>query len=276
MSEPPPPRKPPPYDPPVDPFRRLRTATPARIGLGRCGHGLPTASVLEFQLAHARARDAVHEKFLPERIAAEIGDREVRVVHSMAADRRIYLQRPDLGRRLFEADAARLAATSVAPDAGDQTQRNRTVSLVIADGLSAPAVHTHAIALLKKLLPLLGRWRIAPIVIACQARVALGDEIGHLLDAALVAVLIGERPGLSAPDSLGIYLTWQPRPGRQDSERNCISNIRPPTGLSYEQAANRLAWLMSAAYSQQLTGVGLKDTSAPVALPPATDTLNSK
>jgi ethanolamine ammonia-lyase small subunit len=242
-----------------DPFARLRKSTPARIGLGRCGHGLPTVALLEFQLAHARARDAVHEKFDPEAVVAALDERETVIVHSRAPDRQTYLQRPDLGRQLLQADAIRLTT-------GDPYE----VAFVIADGLSAPAVHAHAVPLLHALFPKLNGWRIAPIVIACQARVALGDEIGSRVGAALVVVLIGERPGLSAPDSLGAYLTWQPRPGRQDSERNCISNIRPPTGLTCDQAASRIAWLLSAARRQRLTGVGLKDSSAtPTLLPQA-------
>ncbi len=245
----------------TDPFARLRAATPARIGIGRYGHGLPTAALLEFQLAHARARDAVHEKFDPEGVAAALGDRETVIVHSQAPDRHSYLQRPDLGRQLLAADAMRLTP-------GDRTDTAPyEVAFVIADGLSAPAVRTHAVPLLHALFPKLGDWRIAPIVLACQARVALGDEIGSRLGAALVVVLIGERPGLSAPDSLGAYLTWQPRPGRQDSERNCISNIRPPAGLTYDQAASRIAWLLSAARHRKLTGVGLKDASAIPTLP---------
>ncbi len=276
MSDTPP--KPARPEPPLDPFRRLRAATPARIGLGRCGHGLPTGAVLEFQLAHARARDAVHETFVPERVAADLGTHEVRIVHSLAPDRQTYLQRPDLGRRLLDADVVRLTCgagdTGTASEAkrgaaeGDRAPTDQTVAFVIADGLSPPAVHNHAVPLLKALFPLVSGWQIAPIVIACQARVALGDEIASRLNVATVAVLIGERPGLSAPDSLGVYLTWEPRPGRRDSERNCISNIRPPTGLSYEQAASRLAWLMNAARGQRLTGIGLKDTSGSPALPP--------
>jgi ethanolamine ammonia-lyase small subunit len=267
-----------------DPFARLRNSTPARIGLGRCGHGLPTAALLEFQLAHARARDAVYKKFDPESVAAALGERETMIVRSRAPDRQTYLQRPDLGRQLLKEDATRLAAgahrnhpaSAAAADsanvATDQAPRpsgttRYEVAFVIADGLSAPAVHTHAAPLLRALFPKLPDWHIAPVVIACQARVALGDEIGTLLDANLVAVLIGERPGLSAPDSLGAYLTWHPRPGRQDSERNCISNIRPPTGLSYDQAASRITWLLSAARRQKLTGVGLKDASDTLALP---------
>ena len=278
-----------------DPFARLRNSTPARIGLGRCGHGLPTAALLEFQLAHARARDAVNKKFDPESVATALGERETVVVRSQAPDRQTYLQRPDLGRHLLEADITRLtidraknhsavgqransggsgkgaaadsgnAATDHAPNPSDATPYE--VAFVLADGLSAPAVHTHAVPLLEALFPKLPDWHIAPVVIACQARVALGDEIGALLRANLVAVLIGERPGLSAPDSLGVYLTWHPRQGRQDSERNCISNIRPPTGLSYDQAASRITWLLSAARRQKLTGVGLKDASDTLALP---------
>lgn len=254
-----------------DPFARLRNSTPARIGLGRCGHGLPTAALLEFQLAHARARDAVYEPFDPESVAASLGERETVIVHSRAPDRQTYLQRPDLGRQLLERDSTRLAADSanVATDQAPQPSDTAPydVAFVLADGLSAPAVHAHALPLLHALLPKLPDYHIAPVVIACQARVALGDEIGALLGANLVAVLIGERPGLSAPDSLGAYLTWHPRKGRQDSERNCISNIRPPTGLTYDQAASRIAWLLSAARRQKLTGVGLKDASVTIALP---------
>jgi ethanolamine ammonia-lyase small subunit len=277
--------------PPVDPFARLRNSTPARIGLGRCGHGLPTAALLEFQLAHARARDAVHEQLDPGSLTAALHERKTITVHSRAPDRQTYLQRPDLGRQLLEADVTRLTSSghAAAQDAasqransardatGQRTNNDRRgrgtdcpgpydLAVVIADGLSAPAVHTHAAPLLQILLPKLADWRLAPIVIACQARVALADEIGSLLGATLVVVLIGERPGLSAPDSLGAYLTWHPRPGRQDSERNCISNIRPPTGLSYEQAASRIAWLLSAARRQKLTGVALKDASAILSL----------
>ena len=244
-----------------DPFARLRQATPARIGLGRCGNALPTQALLEFQLAHARARDAVHETYRPDTLvaqlaAAQIGGSSPLIVHSQAPDRHSYLQRPDLGRSLNVSDSEQLSAAQY------------EVAFVIADGLSAPAAHRHAVPLLQALWPKIEPWRIAPVVIACQARVALGDAIGAQLGASLVAMLIGERPGLTSPDSLGIYLTWHPHRGRQDSERNCISNIRPPTGLSYEQAASRLAWLMHAARHQRLTGVGLKDSSN--VLPPPT------
>lgn len=238
----------------ADLLARLRACTPARVFLGRSGAGLPTRALLEFQLAHARARDAVYDEFQPERVAALFPGHEVRVAHSRALDRQTYLQRPDLGRRLDDHSAASLSR-------GDYD-----VAFVIADGLSAHAVHEHAASTLAATLPRIADWRIGPLIMACRARVALGDEIGERLGAQLAVVLIGERPGLSAPDSLGVYLTWQPRVGRLDSERNCISNIRPPAGLSYEQAAARLAWLMHAARRLRLSGVTLKEESGPAAL----------
>lgn len=230
-----------------DPWARLRQATPARIGLGRAGDGLPTAALLEFQLAHARARDAVHATFDPDGVASQLDGLEVRRVHSRAPDRPTYLQRPDLGRRLSPDSAAGLE-----PGPYD-------AAFVIADGLSAAAVHAHAAPFLRAVLDRLPGWKLAPIVLASQARVALGDEVGERLGAALVAVIIGERPGLSAADSLGCYLTWGPRVGRLDSERNCLSNIRPPDGLPYAVAADKLAWLMAEARARKLTGVGLKE-----------------
>jgi ethanolamine ammonia-lyase small subunit len=172
-------------------------------------------------------------------------------------DRQMYLERPGLGRRLDEASTAALPR-------GDYE-----AVFVIADGLSARAVHEHAASTLAATLPKIAGWRLAPHVVACRARVALGDEIGEHLGAKLAVVLIGERPGLSAPDSLGVYLTWQPRIGRLDSERNCISNIRPPAGLSYEQAAVRVAWLMNAARRLRLSGIALKEESGPPTLQPA-------
>lgn len=237
-----------------DPFERLRRATPARVALGRCGHGLPTAALLEFQLAHARARDAVHQAFEPERVAAQMPGLAYRVLSSRAPDRRTYLQRPDLGRQLAPDDVTHLCP-------GDYD-----AAFVVADGLSATAVHTHAAPVLRASLEKLATWKVAPLILARQARVALGDEIGERLGAALVIVLIGERPGLSSPDSLGCYITWQPRRGRQDSERNCISNIRPG-GLEHGLAAKRLVWLITAAHRLRLTGVGLKDASDGECLP---------
>ena len=238
-------------EPPVrtDFATRLRAVTQARIALGRAGQALPTAALLDFQLAHARARDAVGAAFDTAGFSAAIGGRAVIEVASRATDHATYLQRPDLGRRLAEADANKLKA------AGDE------VAFIVGDGLSATAVQAHAAPVLHALFDRLPGWRIAPVVLARHARVALGDEIGALLGVDLVVMLIGERPGLSAPDSLGAYLTWQPRPGRLDSERNCISNIRPPHGLSYARAADGIAWLMTEARSRRLTGVALKDES---------------
>ena len=238
---------------PPAPIDRLRRFTQARIGLGRIGQALPTAAMLDFQLAHARARDAVGAELATGGLAAAIGDREVIEVHSRAADHATYLRRPDLGRLLDEDDAAALPRS--APDA----------AFIVADGLSATAVHHHAASLLLALFKRLDGWRIAPIVIAHHGRVALADEIGAAMDATMAVILIGERPGLSAPDSLGAYLTWAPRPGRLDSERNCVSNIRPPHGLGYDAAADRIVGLMTQARRRRLTGVALKPDT--VALP---------
>ena len=228
----------------VDPFRRLRDATPARIGLGRAGQGLPTAPMLAFQLAHARARDAVDAALDADGIAAVLG-RPVVVAGSAARDREAYLRNPDLGRRL---------APGCALTPGDHD-----LAIVIADGLSAQAANLHGAALAAALLARLDGWSIAPIVLARQARVALGDPIASALGARAVVVLIGERPGLSTPHSLSAYLTWAPRPGRLDSERNCVSNIHEPHGLSVEQAADKIAWLLKEARRLGFTGVDLKD-----------------
>lgn len=240
-----------------DPYARLRALTTARIGLGRHGDGLPTAPMLHFQIAHAQARDAVHAPFDPGRLAASLAPMETLAAHSQAPDRQTYLRRPDLGRRLDGASAARLSP-------GDWD-----LAVVVADGLSAPGVHAHAAQVVHGLQARLTGWRIAPIVLASMARVALGDEIAERLGARMVLVLIGERPGLSAADSLGAYLTWAPRVGRADSERNCVSNIRPPHGLSYDTAVETLVWLMGEGRRLGLTGVGLKDgRAAPPRLPP--------
>jgi ethanolamine ammonia-lyase small subunit len=219
----------------------LRQFTPARVALGRTGHSLPTAELLRFQLDHARARDAVYEEL----DAASLG-RPHLLLHSAAPDRATYLRRPLLGRKLGELSRAQLMR-------GDYD-----AALVVADGLSAPAVHHHAAPLLDALLPLLDDWRLAPLVVVLQGRVAVGDEIGELLGARQVAVLIGERPGLTSPDSLGIYLTWDPQPGRTDAERNCISNVRTE-GISYGLAARKLHFLMQQARARKLSGVQLKE-----------------
>ncbi|HEU4326775.1 MAG TPA: ethanolamine ammonia-lyase subunit EutC [Roseiflexaceae bacterium] len=242
-----------------NPWQGLRRFTGARLALGRVGNGLPTAAHLEFQLAHARARDAVHLPFDDAALAAELaaqGETPL-LVQSAAPDRASYLRRPDLGRRL-DGDGRALLAQHAAPEHAPYD-----AAFVIADGLSALAVHRHATALLLLAAALLrgAGWRLAPVVLARQGRVALGDEIGELLRAEQVAVLIGERPGLSAADSLGVYLTYAPRPGRTDAERNCISNIRPE-GLDYNAACQTLVYLMSQARRLRLTGVQLKDDRA--------------
>jgi ethanolamine ammonia-lyase small subunit len=230
---------------------RLRAFTPARVGLGRTGVSLETRDLLDFQRAHAQARDAVHTQLESAALAAEIASGirpEVLRLHSAATSRAEYLQRPDLGRRLNEASRALLAG---------QPADEVDVALVIADGLSALAVERHVPALLRELLPRLSDWWLAPICIVEQGRVAIGDEIGQALNAKIAVVLIGERPGLSSADSLGAYITWAPRPGRTDAERNCISNIRAE-GLSYAQAAARLVDTMTGARRLRLTGVELK------------------
>jgi ethanolamine ammonia-lyase small subunit len=246
-----------------DPWLGLRRFTDARLAQGRVGGSLPTAPMLAFQLAHARARDAVHLPFDANGIRDAADDAAALNVRSAAETRDMYLRRPDLGRRLDEASRAHLIALPAAEPAPD-------VVFVVADGLSALATQEHALAVFRLArATLLERgWRIAPLVIAEQARVALGDEVGELLGARQVAILIGERPGLSAADSLGIYLTHAPRVGRKDAERNCISNIRPQGGLSYAQAAHKLLWLMGEARTRQLTGVALKDESDAPTLSP--------
>lgn len=243
----------------TDNWQALRRLTPARIALGRTGNALPTEEVLRFGLAHARARDAVH---LPLDVAKLEADMDAAGlpsvhVHSAAPDRVTYLLRPDLGRRLQASD--REALQSLATDGADSCRAD--LCFVAADGLSACAVQRHVVPLLLAFRSLAGgRWTQTPVVIAEQGRVALGDEVGECLAARLVAILIGERPGLSSPDSLGIYLTHDPRVGRTDAERNCISNVRPE-GLPYEAAAKRLAWLVEEALRLGATGIELKDRS---------------
>jgi ethanolamine ammonia-lyase small subunit len=239
---------------------QLRTLTPARVGLGRTGVSLETRDLLDFQRAHALARDAVHAKLEASALAADLvmlfsglgkPNAAVLRLHSAASDRTAYLQRPDLGRRLDESGRASLdQIVNQHPGAHD-------LSLIVADGLSALAVERHALPLLKELLPHLEDWRLAPISVVEQGRVAIGDEIGSALAAQISLILIGERPGLSSPDSLGAYITWNPQPGRTDAERNCVSNIRAE-GLSYVQAAAQLRFFLTEARRRQLTGVQLK------------------
>ena len=215
---------------------------PARIGLGLAGHALPTRALLEFQLDHARARDAVHQDLarpfaLPPHLE----------LHSAASNRAEYLRRPDLGRRLAASSAERLRAAAY------------DVAFVVCDGLSPTAVTRHAAGLLDEITPRLQGWKIAPLTVVLQGRVAVGDEVAMRLGAKMVAVLIGERPGLTSPDSLGVYLTWNPKPGvTTDADRNCISNVRAE-GLSYSLAAHKLHYLMQEARRRELTGVMLKE-----------------
>jgi len=234
----------------------LRKLTPARVALGRSGASLPTSALLDFALDHARARDAVHAAFNASALVAGIGELGLRAIEvtSRAGDRRLYLGRPDLGRRLDFASAERLK------DLGEAA-RGRVV-IVIGDGLSPTAVHAHALGLMRHLPSQLSAARIAigPVVVAAGARVALGDEVGEILGASLAVMLIGERPGLSAPDSLGAYLTYAPTVGRTDADRNCISNIHR-AGLTHEEAAFKIAWLIREGLSRKVTGVALKDES---------------
>ena len=235
-----------------DPWFRLRDLTAARIAIGRAGGSLPTHELLSLSLDHARARDAVHHPLDVGALQAGLGERGLpcMTVHSAAGDRATYLRRPDLGRRLDDASRARLR------DAADG--RGYDLALVFADGLSAIAVERHALSVIDDLLAALGDWRLAPVVIAEQARVALGDDIGSALRARQVVMLIGERPGLSSPDSLGLYLTYAPRPGLSDADRNCISNVRP-AGLVPAAAARRLDHLLRGARALGASGVALKD-----------------
>ncbi len=239
----------------TDAWTLLREFTDARIALGRSGASLPTREVLNFGLAHAQARDAVHQPFHSEEISqvlAELG-LPTFTVRSAAQDRHIYLNRPDLGRMLDNDSRSSLQTSNIG---------SYDLLLVIGDGLSSHAVHRQAVALIRELLPYIKTLglTLAPVVLAHQSRVALGDDIGEILNCKAVAMLIGERPGLSSPDSLGVYLTWKPERKRLESERNCISNIRPE-GLSHTAAAFKLAWLLEQAFVRRLTGVKLKDES---------------
>jgi ethanolamine ammonia-lyase small subunit len=230
-----------------DEWHALAAYTPARIALGRVGNGLPVARVLEFQLAHARARDAVHAAFEARRVADELGSADTLLLNTLARDRESYLLNPDAGRRLDAPSQATL-------------QRGRyDAALVIADGLSATAIHRHGAQLARLILAGHPELKWAPVTIVRGGRVAIGDEIAQVLGAELCVVLIGERPGLTASDSIGIYVTFAPRSGATtDAERNCISNVRPG-GLELEDATHRLSWLLTEARRLRLTGVRLKE-----------------
>jgi ethanolamine ammonia-lyase small subunit len=234
-------------------LRDLRHLTPARVGLGRAGASLPTQALLEFTLDHARARDAVHAGLDISAIIAGLDALGLRTlqVSSCAQSRADYLRRPDLGRKLAAASQDLLASGRHGPC---------DLAVVIGDGLSPSAVNAHAVELVRSLIPRLGATRLGPILVASGARVALGDEIGALLGARMAAMLIGERPGLSAPDSLGAYLTFAPKAGCTDAMRNCVSNIHA-SGLSYDEAAFKIAWLVREGLTRHVTGVALKDES---------------
>jgi ethanolamine ammonia-lyase small subunit len=235
-----------------NPWDQLRQFTAARIALGRAGVSMPTAPQLAFQLAHAQARDAVHLELDDATLAADMTSAlglPCICVHSAAPDRASYLRRPDLGRKLDPPSRVALDR----PGAYD-------IGFVIADGLSALAIERHALPFLRSWLGAAAPMTIAPLVIVRQGRVAIGDEVAQLLGIELVVVMIGERPGLSSPDSMGLYLTLQPRVGITDERRNCISNVRP-AGLSYGDAARKLHYLMAEARRRGLSGVALKDDS---------------
>jgi len=244
-----------PKSPSSRPLTDLRDLTPARVGLGRAGASLPTEALLDFTLDHARARDAVHAVFYSAAIVSSLHDLglEAVEVHSRARNRADYLRRPDLGRMLDPASQHLLASH------GGMACR---LGVVIADGLSPTAVNAHAVALIRSLVPrlLADGIDISRAVVAGGARVALGDEIGAVLGAGMMLMLVGERPGLSASDSLGAYVTFAPKPGRTDAERNCVSNIHG-AGLGYDEAAFRIAWLIREGLARGVTGVALKDES---------------
>jgi ethanolamine ammonia-lyase small subunit len=251
-----------------DPWSNLKRFTDARIGLGRSGSAMPTREVLDFAMAHAMARDAVTTPLDWAPIEASARDLGLETLHvsSAARDRSEYLRRPDLGRQLSAASRSELVKhQGIGPD----------LLIVACDGLSSKAITANFAPFLGAFLPFVRAksWKLGPVLLADEARVALGDDAGEILAAKAVLMLLGERPGLSSPDSLGAYLTYQPRVGLKDADRNCISNIRV-RGLSYQDAAFKLAWLIDQAFKRQMTGVGLKDESnAQIESKPAPQTL---
>lgn len=237
-----------------DPWGDLKQFTRARIALGRVGSSLPTKEILNFGMSHAMARDAVHLALDMDALQLQIESLGVEVLklHSRAPDRASYLLRPDWGRRLGDESAQLIKALP---------QEKIDLSIVIGDGLSSLAVQKHAVPMLQSMLQAIpSEWKLGPVVIASQARVALADEVGELMLARMVILFIGERPGLSSPDSLGLYLTYQPKVGCSDADRNCISNVRPE-GLNYEAAAKKLMWLAQESMRLKVSGVALKDES---------------
>ncbi|NWA33668.1 MULTISPECIES: ethanolamine ammonia-lyase subunit EutC [unclassified Pseudomonas] len=239
-----------------NPWLELRRLTPARIALGRTGTSMPTGAQLDFQFAHAQARDAVHLPFDHAGLSSQLAERgrDSLLLHSAAVDRHSYLQRPDLGRRLSDESVQALRDYAEANPGGVD------LAVVVADGLSALAVHKHTLPFLTRMEEQTDAegWSLSPVILVEQGRVAVADEVGQLLGAKMVVILIGERPGLSSPDSLGLYFTYNPKVGLTDAYRNCISNVRLE-GLSYGMAAHRLLYLMREACRRQLSGVNLKD-----------------
>jgi ethanolamine ammonia-lyase small subunit len=241
----------------TDPWIALRQFTQARIALGRTGHAIPTQALLDFQLAHAQARDAVHFPWDIDAFAGQVRQlgEEVLILDTPVSSRSEYLRRPDLGRVLTEASRTRLKNFK----AGEAD-----VALIVTNGLSSTAVERHGIPLLQAILENFRarQFRIAPIALVANGRVALADDIGSILATKAAIIVVGERPGLSAADSLGLYLTFAPRPGNTDAERNCISNVRPPEGLGYADAAAKLLYLTGEALRRGISGVALKDGMA--------------
>ncbi|MCG9699913.1 ethanolamine ammonia-lyase subunit EutC [Vibrio natriegens] len=252
-----------------NPWDKLREFTSARIALGRSGNSVPTDELLSFQLDHAQAMDAVHCTLNVDSLVAQLSDsysilkqtlEPPVVVTSKVTDRFMYLQRPDLGRQLDEASWNTLEAI------GKEHNTELDLAIVIADGLSSVAIQNHALPVISRLVSLMSgdeehQWNLAPIAIVKQGRVAVGDDVGECFNAKAVLVLIGERPGLTSPDSMGMYLTWAAKRGSKDSDRNCISNVRPQ-GLNYDDACQRAFYLLKEARRLQLSGVNLKDRSA--------------
>ncbi|MDB1125674.1 ethanolamine ammonia-lyase subunit EutC [Vibrio algarum] len=252
-----------------NPWQSLKQFTSARIGLGRVGNSIPTNELLAFQLDHARAIDAVHKALDVKALLEHLSTSQPLynatpmnpiVLDSKARDRMEYLQRPDLGRQLSDASWQQLLEQRSEVDA------KYDLAIVVADGLSSTAIQNHAVPLLDRLVEKLGtdpknNWSLAPLTIVSQGRVAIGDDVGECLNAKITMILIGERPGLTSPDSMGIYMTWAPKRGAKESSRNCISNIRPE-GLGYDEASNKAFYLLSESIRRQISGIKLKDRSS--------------
>jgi ethanolamine ammonia-lyase small subunit len=249
-------------------WQKLKQFTSARIALGRAGNSIPTNEQLGFQLDHARAIDAVHKALDVQQLVGQLSQSKVlremisalpTVVSSKATDRMTYLQRPDFGRQLNEASWQLLV------DSRAENNKPYDLAIVIADGLSSTAIQRHALPVIEKVVEKLAMtkkhiWSIAPLTIITQGRVASGDDVGECLKAKITMILIGERPGLTSPDSMGIYITWNPKRGTKDSSRNCISNIRPE-GLGYEEASDKVLYLLSESIKLHTSGITLKDRS---------------